>query len=99
MDSANVVPSNGAMKTAVAGDPQAMGYVSIGHIDETIKAPTLDGVAPTQENAQKGEYKVSRKLYMNSKGEPTGLVKAFIDYVMGPDCVEIIRGAGYIPLQ
>ena len=99
VDSANVVPSNGAMKTAVAGDPNAVGYVSIGNIDETVKAPALDGVAVTQEKAMSGEYKISRKLYMNTKGEPTGLTKSFIEYVTGPGCVEIIKAAGYIPLQ
>jgi len=97
--SANVVPSNGAMKTAVANDPNAIGYVSIGHLDATIKAPDLDGVAANQENAKSGTYPVVRKLFMNTKGEPKGLVKEFIDYVMGPDCVGIIKESGYIPLN
>ncbi|MGE4299261.1 MAG: phosphate ABC transporter substrate-binding protein [Desulfovibrionaceae bacterium] len=98
VESANVVASNGAMKTAVAQDADAIGYVSIGHLDATIKAPTLDGVAVTQENAMSGTYPVVRKLYMNTKGEPTGLAKAFIDYVKGTDGVPAIKAAGYIPL-
>ena len=72
---ANVVASNGAMKTAVAQDKDAIGYVSIGHIDATMRAPLLDGIAPTQENASSGAYPITRKLYMNTKGEPVGATK------------------------
>ncbi len=98
VDSANVVASNGAMKSALAGDPDALGYVSIGHIDETIKAPTLDGVAPTQDNARSGKYPIVRKLYMNTKGEAQGLTGAFIKYILGPEGKQMTAAAGYLPL-
>lgn len=96
---ANVVPSNGAMKVAVANDPNAIGYISIGHIDETVKAPIVDGVKPSQETVLNGEYKVVRKLYSNTKGEPKPLVKAFIDYIMGPEGEKIIKKHNFIPIQ
>ncbi|EMG37705.1 phosphate ABC transporter substrate-binding protein, PhoT family [Desulfocurvibacter africanus PCS] len=99
IDSANVVASNGAMKTAVAGDKNAIGYVSIGHIDDTLKAPLLDGVEPSQETAVSGAYKVTRLLYMNTKGEPQGIVKSFIEYVRGPEGAEITKASGYIPTK
>ncbi len=95
----NIVPSNGAMKVAVSQDKDAIGYVSIGHVDQSIKALALDGVAATQENAMNGSYPVVRKLYMNTKGEPSKLVKAFIDYVMSSEGAEIVKKHGYIPLQ
>lgn len=95
--SANVVPSNGAMKTAVAQDAGAIGYVGIGHIDTSVKAPVLDGMVATQENAANGSYTVTRKLYMNTKGQPTGLVRAFIDYLFTDEGADIIRASGYIP--
>jgi phosphate transport system substrate-binding protein len=98
-DSANVVASNGAMKLALAGDPDAIGYDSIGFIDETIKAPTLDGVMPTQDNARSGKYPIVRKLYMNTKGVPQGLTAAFINYVMGPEGTQMTAAAGYLPLR
>ncbi len=96
--SVNVVNSNGAMKTAVGGDERAIGYVGIGHIDASVKAPTLDGMTATQENAANGSYTVVRDLFMNTKGEPQGLTKAFIDYIYTDEGAEIIRKSGYIPL-
>ena len=98
-EGANVVASNGAMKTALAGDADGIGYVSIGHIDASIKAPTLDGVAPDQDNAKSGKYPVTRKLYMNTKGEPKGLVADFIAYVQGPEGAQITSANGYIPTR
>jgi phosphate transport system substrate-binding protein len=95
----NVVPSNGAMKVAVGGDADAIGYLSIGYVDQSVRAVAIDGVATTQETAQDGTYKVVRKLYMNTKGEPSKLTRAFIDYICGDAGTQIIRDAGYIPLK
>ncbi|MBN1443031.1 MAG: phosphate ABC transporter substrate-binding protein [Planctomycetes bacterium] len=97
--STKVVPSNGAMKTAIAGDPLAIGYLGIGHVDESVKAIVLDGVEPTQENATSGVYKVNRQLFMNTKGEPAGLAKKFIDYILSPEGAKIIEECGYIPVS
>ena len=99
VNSANVVPSNGAMKVAISKDPLAVGYLGIGHLDATVKAVKLDGVEPTQENATNGTYKVTRKLYMNTKGEPSPLAKAFIEYIAGPDGRKIVEKHGYVPSQ
>lgn len=94
---ANVVNSNGAMKTAVMQDKNAIGYVGIGHLDESVKGIVLDGMTPTQANAAAGSYTITRLLYMNTKGEPVGLVKAFIDYIYSPEGAAFIEKAGYIP--
>lgn len=99
VEAANVVASNGAMKSALAGDPDAIGYISIGHIDATVKAPTLDGIAPSQENALSGKYPIVRKLYMNTKGEPLGLTAAFIQYIQSPAGMQITTSAGFLPLH
>jgi phosphate transport system substrate-binding protein len=95
---ANVVSSNGAMKTALSRDPFGIGYVSIGHLDASVKAPLLDGVKPNQENAKNGTYKVVRKLYMNTSSHPSALTTAFIDYVYTPSGAAIIAEAGFIPM-
>lgn len=94
---ANTVASNGAMKTAIAQNPDAIGYVGIGHLDKTVQGVTVDGMVPNQENAASGTYKITRLLYMNTKGDPTGLTKAFIDYIYSPAGTEYVKKAGYIP--
>lgn len=94
---ANVVNSNGAMKTAIAQDPNAIGYVGIGHLDESVKGLAVDGKTPTQKNAASGEYPITRLLYMNTKGEPKGIVEDFVEYIYSPDGAELIKAAGYIP--
>lgn len=96
---ANVVASNGAMKVAVSQDKDAIGYAGIGHVDNSVKAVVLDGVAASQENAMNGSYPVVRKLYMNTKGEPSQLVKAFIDYILSPDGTALCQKHGYLPLK
>ena len=94
-----VVNSNGAMKTAVSQDANAIGYVGIGHLDDKLKGVVIDGMTPSQENASNGTYTVTRLLYMNTKGEPEGLTRAFIDYIYSPDGQAIVAKAGYIPLD
>ncbi len=97
--SAAVMNSNGAMKTAVAQDEKAIGYVSIGHIDASIKPLSIDGIAANQENAQSLTYPVVRQLYMNTKGKPQGITKAFIEYILSPEAEVAIVKSGYIPLK
>lgn len=70
VQSANVVNSNGAMKTSVAQDKQSIGYVGIGHVDKNVKALVFDKMVPSQENASNGTYKVTRLLFMNIQGCP-----------------------------
>jgi phosphate transport system substrate-binding protein len=98
-EKANIVASNGAMKVAISQDPNGIGYLGIGHVDATVKAVKLDGVEPTQENAKAGKYPVVRKLYMNTKGEPKPLVKAFIEFILSPAGQQITQKHGYIPLK
>lgn len=98
-EKANVVPSNGAMKVAIAQDASAIGYLGIGHVDNTVKAVKINGVEPSQENSRSGSYLVVRQLYMNTKGDPTPLAKAFIEYILGPEGAKISQKHGYIPLK
>ena len=97
-EQANVVASNGAMEVALSRDPGAVGYVSMGHVDETVKAIKLDGVAPNRDNATSGAYPVVRKLFMNTKGKPSGLAEAFIDYVFSAEGAAICEESGFIPI-
>ncbi len=98
-DKANFVVSNGAMKSAISSNPYGIGYVSVGHIDESVASVALDGVVPTLENVKQGKYKIARGLYSNTKGDPSGLVKKFIEYLFSPEGQEIAAQKGFIPVQ
>ncbi|MBW2194297.1 MAG: phosphate ABC transporter substrate-binding protein [Deltaproteobacteria bacterium] len=93
------VVSNGGMKSAIAQDPNSIGYVSVGYIDNTVAAVSIDGVAPTLENVKEGKYKVARGLYSNTKGEPTGLAKKLIKYLLTPDGQDIVADKGFVPVK
>ena len=93
------VPSNGAMKTAVANDPYAIGYVSVGHMDQSTAPVALDGITPSIATVKNGEYKVARGLFSNTKGEPQGLTKLFIEYLFTPEGQQICADKGFIPVK
>ena len=96
---ANVVVSNGAMKSAISQDPYGIGYVSVGHIDPTVAPVAIDGVVPTIQTVKEGTYKVSRGLYSCTKGEPSGLTKKFIDYLFSPEGQKIVQSNGFITVK
>lgn len=97
--SANFVVSNGAMKAAVSQDPYAIGYVSVGHMDESVSPVAFDGIEPNLENVKNGKYTIARGLYSNTRGEPQGLVKKFIDYLFTHEGQQIAADKGFIPVK
>ena len=98
-EKANVVVSNGAMKTALSNDPYSIGYVSVGFIDQGVAALVLDGVTPSMASVKSGEYTVARGLFSNTKGEAQGLAKKFMEYLLGPDGRALVLDKGFIPVN
>lgn len=96
---ANIFNSNGAIKTAIRQDKNAIGYIGIGYMDSSVQGLIIDSMIPTQENICNGSYTISRLLYMNTKGEPDGITKLFIDYIYSSDGRDITTKAGYIPIE
>lgn len=99
VSSANFVKSNGAMKVAISSDSYGIGYISVGHLDETVKGVSIDGVSPTLKNIEKGDYKIARGLYSLTKGEPNPLASAFINYLYSEPGQKIIEKKGFIPVK
>jgi phosphate transport system substrate-binding protein len=91
--------SNGALKTAVSSDSKAVGFLSLGYLDSSIKALAINGVAATEANAANVTYPIVRPLYFLTKTEPTGIVKDFIDFCKGPDGQKIVAEEGYITVE
>lgn len=79
------ISSMGDVKTEVALDKSAMGYVLISALDKKIKALEFDGVAPTIANVKAGAYPIQIPYYIITKGEPEGAIKAFIDFIKTPE--------------
>jgi len=99
-EKADFVPSNGAMKRVVSGDPDAIGFMSAGFVDKSVKALAIDGVKPTVENVISGRYPYKRGLYSITKGVPSGLKKVFMDYLLSDDVQhEIVPSKGFIPVR
>lgn len=94
-----LLPFNGAIITAVSNTTQAIGFISFGYIKNSVKTVEIDGVAATVENAKNGTYPIVRPLYFLTKEQPTGLVKKFIDFCLGPKGQNIVAGEGYIPVS
>jgi phosphate transport system substrate-binding protein len=92
-------PSNGALRTTVSSDPQAVGFLSFGYLDSSVKAVTIGGVTATKENALNGTYPIVRPLYFLTKEQPTGTVKEFIDFCLGTEGQTIAEEEGYIPIN
>ena len=81
-----VQDSNGAVRQLVSGDPNAIGYISLGLVNREVKAIWIDGVEPTAENVSTDRYRLVRPFIFVLRSMPTeGTVRAFIDYVLSPE--------------
>ena len=98
-EKAILLPFNGAVRTAVALVPHSIGYISFGYLDPSVKALAIDGVEPVVEKASSGEYPVVRPLNLLTRGEPQGLVRAWLDFIFGPEGQRIVAEEGYIPVR
>ena len=99
VDTAILQPSNGAVRTTVATTPDSIGYLSFGYLDESVKTLTIDGVEPTEANAASGDYPIVRPLNLLTKGEPAGVVEAWLDFILSDEGQQIVAGEGYIPVK
>ncbi|MCC6739712.1 MAG: phosphate ABC transporter substrate-binding protein [Planctomycetia bacterium] len=91
--------SSGALRTSVASNPHAIGYVATVKVDSTVKAVHIGGVAPTTENVIAGKYPLFVTVYLFTKGEPAGLAKDYIEYTLSPEGQKVIKDSGMIPVK
>ena len=91
--------SNGTVREAVINDPNAVGYVSTGLVNDKVKALAWDGVEPTVENVKNGTYPLARPVFFLTKAQLAPNVRAFIDFVLSPDGQKILEKEGLIPAK
>lgn len=98
-EEAEITNNTSVMMTTVAGDASAIGYISLGSLNETVKAVRIDGAEPTAENVKSGEYKVSRPFNIVTKSDLSDVAKDFVDYIMSSEGQKVVEEAGYIALD
>ncbi len=95
---AQVTNSTAVMMTGVAQDPQAIGYISLGSLDDSVKALKVDGAEASAENVKNGTYKVSRPFNIVTGDSLSDVAQDFVDYILSSDGQAIV-GEDYIPVD
>jgi phosphate transport system substrate-binding protein len=95
---ANESTSTGAIKAGIAQNPDAIGYISLGSVDSTIKAAAVDGVAATTANVVNGSYKISRPFIVLTGKNVHPESQAFIDWILSPAGQAIVKKS-WIPVK
>lgn len=99
-EGATVAEGNGSVQTTVAGNENAIGYVSFSFIDKTVKALTVNGVEGTPENAKSGTYVLSRPfLFVYNEGKASAAAKAFVEFSLSDDGQAFVEKHGGIKLD
>jgi len=87
------------MMTNIAGDPYAIGYLSLGSLNPTVKALRIDGVAPTAENVKNDIYKIWRTFNIAVKDEVSPVTQDFINFILSQEGQEVARARGCIAID
>ena len=98
-DMAMITNSTAVMMTTVAGDEQGIGYISLGSVNDTVKALKIDDVEATVENVKAGTYKIVRPFNIITNGELDKLDEVsadFVNYILSADGQKVIEDNGYI---
>lgn len=94
--SAAITNSTSVMMTSVSGDENGIGYISLGSLNDTVKALSIDGAEATAENVKNGEYKVSRPFNIVTKDGVSDVAQDFIDYIMSAEGQKVVEDNGCI---
>ncbi len=96
---AEISQSTSVVVTTVAGNPKAIGYISMGAMSDAVKAMKVDGVEATAENVKAGTYPVSRPFALCTNGQLTDVAADFIDYILSAEGQAIVAAEGYITVD
>ena len=95
-EDASITNSTSVMMTTVAGDENAIGYISLGSLDDTVKAVKIDGVEATVDNVSNDSYKIARPFNILTSDKESDAAKDFVNYIMSSDGQKIVEDNGYI---
>jgi phosphate transport system substrate-binding protein len=91
--------SNGTVREIVAHDPHSIGFISLGLVNEQVRALDLDGAVANEENILNGRYKLVRPFLFVSRGEPIGLAKEFVDFVLSAEGQALVKKEGLLAIK
>lgn len=97
--SAAITNSTSVMMTSVAGDKNGIGYISLGSLNDTVKALTIDGVKASAENVKNGAYQVSRPFNIVVGDDLSDATQDFIDFIMSAEGQQVVEDNGYIAVD
>ena len=95
-DDAEITNSTEVMITSVAGDKQAIGYISLGSRNDSVKALKIDGAAATVDDIKDGTYKIARPFYIVTTGEVSDVAQDFINFIFSEEGQKVVEDNGYI---
>lgn len=95
-EDAQVTNNTSVMMTSVAGNPQAIGYISLGSLDDSVKALKVDGAEATAENVKSDAYKIARPFNIATTEEVSEAAQDFISYILSQEGQKIVEDNGYI---
>ena len=95
-DGADITNSTSVMMTSVAGNHNAIGYISLGSLNDTVRALTIDGAEATVANIKAGTYKIARPFNIATGATVTEPAQAFIDYILSSEGQAVVEKNGYI---
>lgn len=98
-DKAMITNSTAVMLTTVSGDASAIGYVSMGSLDDAVKAVAIDGVKPSVDAIKDGSYKISRTFNLVTKDQLSDAAQDFMSYLNSQEGQGVVETAGYIALE
>ena len=95
-EEATIANSTEIVLSNVASDPSAIGYVSLGSLNDKVKALKIDGAEATVDNIKSGTYKISRPFNIATNGTPSDAAQDFINYILSSEGQKVVEDAGYI---
>lgn len=96
IETAEITNSTSVMMQTIAGNEAAIGYISLGSLDDSVKALKVDGVEATTDNVKSGDYKVSRPFNIVTKEDLSDAAKDFVSYIMSDEGQAIVSEEGYV---
>ena len=99
VDTAEIANSTSVVMTTVAGDPASIGYISLGSLNDTVKALSIDGVAPSVETVKDGSYTIARPFNVATKGDLSPIAQDFMAFIMSKDGQDVVESKGYIRIE